>query len=86
MNPHAKRARTRKVRALCRAAREVGRRLAPVEGAHIPGLALAHWLERAHEEEWNKLADMAGTHSPSRFTRARVVTALRRYDRERRAL
>jgi hypothetical protein len=85
MNPHMKRARTRKVRRICRAARMLGQRMADTNDVVVNGNSLARWLEHATLDQWTSLAVVAGTHTPSRFTRARVVSALRRYDQERRA-
>jgi hypothetical protein len=85
MNPHMRRARTRKVRRLCRAARMLGQRMADDNDITIDGHDLAQWMEEATLDQWASLAMVARTHAPSRFTRARVVSALRRYDQERRA-
>jgi hypothetical protein len=74
-NGHVRRARTRKVRRLCSAAREVAR------GLHPPATAweAANWLEGAPTGVWLRLASYAGTRYPSEETRSRVVHALRRY-------
>jgi hypothetical protein len=73
-NPHERRARTRKVRRLCRVVRSVGSlRFTPFE--------LAYWVKRAGPDVRAAIAHRAGVASPSDETWARVVTALGRYRR-----
>lgn len=80
-NSFETRKRTRKVRRLCKAARELGQRMGEEKGIIVNGHILARWLEGATLTDWYKLAEVARVRYPSRFTRARVVTALRKYER-----
>ena len=75
-NRFEKRARTNKVRRICREARRLSRN---TPGAELTSAQLAGFVESLGMSAWDMLTAAAGTLDASPATRRRVVTALHVY-------
>ncbi len=76
-NGHEKRARTRKVRRICRWFRSVP------YGPGATRQSIARSAGRLSDQDWTTVAEAAGTTVPSIATRRRVVAALHVYEEDR---
>ncbi len=73
MNPYEKKARTKKVRRICRAVRNLGASI------HSEPWQLAYWIDRADKDVRASVVQLAKVKTPSPETWRRVIVALRVY-------